>query len=417
MKTSFSLRLFLLQTAVLFALVALTMPALAQKTMEFTSLMPKGELKWTENGKAQSGWVKYGGQATYELDGAEIVGRRGPGDNTFLCTEKKYRNFIFKCETKFDIGTNSGIQFRSNLRKDGNTVFGYQYESTPDAGGNNAFVYDESRRNTWLNTVDDAAKARSVEPFKKDDWNELAIQCVGPSIKTWINGKLVADFFDLEDSEGFIGLQVHSGPQGQVRWRNVQIAELPDTPWIPLFADGKFRDVEKKPAGTWEIQEDGSVYATTPQGEARDGMLMSTASYKNFAVKVSFKKVSGNSGLYFRAADVDKSYWLKGFQCEIEEGGVCSGLWEVEGRGWVAKNEDVASKLYKADDWNEVGTVAVGDRLVTFLNSRVVVDIDDPKCAKEGKTGLQLHGGGNQGYYFRDYWIMPLADDEETAIK
>lgn len=378
----------------------------------FTSMMTvKNGNAWTENGVPLNGWVKYGGDATFLVEGAEIVGSRGPGPNTFLCTEKSYENFVVKFEFKFDVNCNSGVQFRSELRPSGKddkngTVFGYQCEM--DQGGDTGNVYDESRRNRWIEPFTPEMRENIKKAYKAGDWNEMTIQCVGPSVKTWLNGEKVADFFDILSSDGFFGLQVHGGDQGKVRWRNIRIQELPSTPWVALYTDKTFGPVEKKPVGTWEIQDDGSLKGTTESGQPKDGMILSKESYKDFAVKVSFKKIAGNSGLYFRAAEVDKPYWLKGFQCEIEAGGVCSGLWEVEGRGWVAKNEEVAAKVYKVEDWNDVGTVAVGDHLVTWLNGQKIVDIVDPDCAKEGKTGLQLHGGGNQGYLFREYHIMPL---------
>lgn len=395
----------------------LAVPAFAEDG--FVSLMTvKSGDTWTENDKPLSGWVKYGGEATYKVDGNEIVGTRGTGDNTFLCTEKKYSNFIFTCEFKFDIDCNSGVQFRSDVRrtksgdKETTRVFGYQYEMT--TGSPTGCVYDEGRRGRWIEPLSEEQIAKSKEAVKADQWNEIKIQCVGPSVKTWINGVKITDLYDIESSEGFFGLQIHSGPQGQVRWRNAKIKELPATPWISLYSNKTFGDVEIKPVGKWEIQEDGSVSGTTETGQAKDGMVLSKKSYKDFAVKVSFQKIAGNSGLYFRATEVDKPYWLKGFQNEIEAGGVCGGLWEVEGRGWVKRNDEVAEKVYKAKDWNDIATVAIGDHLITYLNGQKIVDIIDPECAKEGKTGLQLHGGGDQGYLFREYWIMPL---NEEAVK
>ena len=41
----------------------------------------------------------------------------------------------------------------------------------------------------------DAAQASN----KEGEWNELEIQCVGPSIKTWLNDNLVVDMFDSFD--------------------------------------------------------------------------------------------------------------------------------------------------------------------------------------------------------------------------
>ncbi len=388
----------------------------------FVSLMPTDSgLSWKENGKAQAGWVKYGGEATYEYDGKAITGRRGPGHNTFLCTEKNYLNFVFKCEFKFDVDCNSGIQFRSVVHKenqgdiDNGVVSGYQYEMA--SNGNTGQIYDESRRNRWVEPVSPEAVEKTNRVFKADGWNAVEIQCVGPSIKTWINGEKITDLLDIYCGDGFFGLQVHSGPDGVVLWRNIRIKELPATPWISLYSDKTYGPIEEKPVGKWEIQEDGSILGTTEPGEARDGMILSKDIYKDFAVKVSYKEQGGNSGLYFRASEVDKPYWLKGFQCEIADINACCNLWEVDGRGWVAKTsetEAAVAKVLKPKEWNDVGTVAIGDHLVTYLNGQKIVDTIDPECAKEGKTGLQLHGGGDQGYFFREYWIMPL---DAEAVK
>ena len=386
----------------------------------FVSLMPeKSGLTWTKDGESHAGWVKYGGDATFEFDGKSIIGKRGPGHNTFLCTEKKYLNFVFKCEMKFVVDCNSGIQFRSNVRKDNegrSIVYGYQYELATN--GNAGKVYDESRRGVWVDGPEEKEAVEKVKKiFKTTDWNEVEIQCVGPSIKTWVNGEKVADFVDILCGNGFFGLQVHGGDQGIVHWRNIQVKELPTTPWISLYSDRTYGPVEIKPSGKWEVQPDGSLLGTTPSGESRDGMFLSKDVYKDFAVKVSYKEIGGNSGLYFRAEEIDRPYWLKGFQCEIADINACANLWEVEGRGWVAKTpetEEAVAKVLKPKQWNDVGTVAIGDHLVTFLNGQKIVDIIDPQCAKEGKTGLQLHGGGGQGYYFLEYWIMPL---DAEAVK
>ncbi|MDR0335604.1 MAG: DUF1080 domain-containing protein [Planctomycetaceae bacterium] len=384
----------------------------------FVSLLtPQPGASWLENGKPLNGWVKRGGDATFTVEGDSIVGKRGPGINTFLCTEKKYSNFILTFEVKYDIECNSGVQFRSDVQSQNGQerLVGYQCEIVTE--GDTANIYDEHRRNRFLVPQTPELRTKINQAFKKDNWNEIVIQCVGPSIKTWLNGEKIADFTDIETNEGIFGLQVHSGEQGQVRWRNIQIRELRPTPWILLYADKKFGEVETKPVGKWEIQEDGSLRGTTEEGQPKDGMLLSKESYKNFAAKVAFKMITGNSGLYFRAEEVDKPYWLKGFQCEIAVGGDTAGLWEVQGRGWVAKNVELAKEKYRTADWNEVGTVAVDDHLTTFLNGWTIVDIDDPKCAKEGKTGLQLHGGGNQGCLFRDYYIMPLDEHAVELIK
>ena len=206
--------------------VLVACPAVAEEG--FVSLMTvKAGDTWKENGKPLNGWVKHGGDAAFEVQDGEIIGRRGPGANTFLCTEKRYADFILKFEFKYDTGCNSGMQFRSNLNEAG-IVSGYQCE-IDDGGmtGLTGWIYDESRRNRWLRPPTDEIKRRVAEATKAGDWNEMAVQCVGPSLKTWLNGVLIDDLTDSETREGFFGLQVHQGPQGQLRWRNIRVKELP----------------------------------------------------------------------------------------------------------------------------------------------------------------------------------------------
>jgi hypothetical protein len=379
---------------------------------------------WTENGKSISGFIKRGGDATFTVENGELVGKRGPGTNTFLCTEKKYSNFILKFDYKFDIECNSGVQFRSDfVNENGRDILvGYQCEMATDAFTAN--IYDEHRRNRFLADKTDDLQAKINKNEKRGEWNSITVQAVGPSIKTYLNGEKIVDFFDIQTEEGIFGFQVHSGKTGQVRWKNIELKELPATPWIPLYADKKFNeDIEIKPVGEWKIQEDGVLNGKTPEKESRDGIIVTKTKYKDFVVKVSYKMEHGNSGLYFRASNVDKPYWLKGFQCEIAEGNqVNANLWEVQGRGWVQKTEAsqaASATATKVNDWNDIGTVAVGTHISTFLNGWQIMNITDEKPSHgfEGYAGLQLHGGGNQGCLFNNFYIMPLNEEAVKLIE
>ncbi len=376
------------------------------------------------NGKDLTGWSVKGGDAKYHVDDGCIVGVvNDEKRNTFLCSEKEFENFIFKVEFKFDQKFNSGVQFRSKARPDGERERVYGYQCEMESGGMTAAVYDEARRGRWLNVVTDEFKEKTKAPFKQDQWNELEIQCVGPSLRTWLNGQPVTDIFDTMTDRGFFGLQVHAAKNpGQVRWRNVRVKELPATPWKPFFKDKQFVDLEVKPCAKWEFADDGSVHATSTKDEKRDGMVLSKEVYENFAARVTFKIIQGNSGMYFRAEEIDKPHWTCGFQAEIDASNVCGGLWEVgggssKGRGWFFKPGEENAKNFKNDEWNTLTAVAVGDRVVTNLNGTQVVDVVDPLCMKKGKTGLQLHGGSNMDYWFKDYEIMPLNKEMVDLIQ
>ena len=214
-------------------------------------------VKWQSlfDGQSLDGWERHSGEAKYTIEEGCIVGTSVPNTgNSFLCTAKTYSDFIFECEFKVDPVLNSGIQFRSQYfdepteipAGEGKTrtaaadrVHGYQYEIDVDpkkarmwAGG----VYDEARRG-WLFP---GSRGGEKEKFTKqglkvtdvEGWNRVRIECVGNSIKTYLNGKLRADFEDDLTPAGIIALQVH-GVGGskekigkQVRWRGLRIKNL-----------------------------------------------------------------------------------------------------------------------------------------------------------------------------------------------
>ena len=188
------------------------------------------------DGKTLNGWVKRGGEATYDVEDEAIVGTTGVINtpNTFLCTEEDYGDFILELEVKVDPKLNSGIQIRSQSLPEyqNGRVHGYQVEIDPSNRGWSGAIYDEGRRKWNVNKKSKKPIEQNQaahKAFKKDQWNHLRIEAVGPSIKTWVNGVPVADIEDSMTPKGFIGLQVHriKTPGAlHVRWRNIRIQNL-----------------------------------------------------------------------------------------------------------------------------------------------------------------------------------------------
>ncbi len=206
------------------------------------------------NGKDLTGWTQKGGQAKYTVKDGTIIGTAVHGTpNTFLCTDKIYGNFILEYEYRCDNRLNSGVQIRSNMfvretiaqLEGGKTrkipagrVHGYQVEIDPNQPARmwSAGIYDEARRG-WLYPGlrgGDAATFTKTgqKTYRPEKWNQVRVECLGQSIKTWLNGVPRADFKDALTATGFIGLQVH-GIGGnktlagaQVCWRNLRIKVL-----------------------------------------------------------------------------------------------------------------------------------------------------------------------------------------------
>ncbi|MDY0167755.1 MAG: DUF1080 domain-containing protein [Thermoguttaceae bacterium] len=393
------------------------------------------------NGQDLTGWVVRGGFAEYKVEDGCIIGTCVPDTpgNTFLCTEGEYGDFILKLQFKFIEPGNSGVQFRSAARPEGDRqrVYGYQYEMCP-SGVPTGRIYDEGRRGhkfgvIWLDAYTpqerlDASKAG----YRPDDWNDVEIQCVGPSIKTWLNGNLVVDMFDSFSMKGFFGLQIHAGKSGKVAWRNIRVKDLGESRWEPFFVkgeDGKYKLVDARFVlpEEWSFTEDGVLRGVHAKSEGKDALVISDKNYDNFIARVTYRMIGGNSALYFRAEETEAPWVLRGFQNEIANSNKDSALWHtagiidgktIRGRGWVVTNDEFIEQVRNKDGgWNTTCTAAYGDRLVQILNGFCTSDIIDEECEKTGKLGLQMHGGADCEMFFKDFEVMPITEEMRKLIE
>ncbi len=186
------------------------------------------------NGKDLVGWTPKGGTCTYEVKDGEIVGTCVKGSpSTYLSTDKNdYGDFVFTAELKHAVDGNTGIMFRAAAKpgkKEGTeTVYGPQCEVEGYdkqrywTGG----IYGQSAGGwiypMWLSAHEDTRKA--IKP--QGEWNRITIQAKGTTIKTWLNGQPAAHWQTEEYLKGFFSLQIHSGKQGTIHFRNIRVKEL-----------------------------------------------------------------------------------------------------------------------------------------------------------------------------------------------
>lgn len=298
------------------------------------------------NGKNLKGWTKLNGTAKYKVVDGAIVGISKKGTpNTFLATKEEYGDFILEFEFKVDDGLNSGVQFRSESKKDYNNgrVHGYQFEIDPSPRAWTGGIYDEARRG-WLYSL---TNKTSQNAFVNNQWNKARIEAVGNSLRTWVNGIPCSNLIDDKTDKGFIALQVHSigdnsSMEGkEISWRNIRICTknleeelLPENQrameinrldnvlseqeikegWKLLW-DGKTTDgwrgakLTTFPANGWKI-ENGILKVVKSDGKesANGGDILTVNKYKNFELKVDFRITEGaNSGIkYFVDTELNK---------------------------------------------------------------------------------------------------------------
>jgi len=188
------------------------------------------------NGKDLDDWTPRGGHCKFEAKGRTIVGTTVKGSpSTYLSTKKDdYTDFIFSAELKWEVDGNTGVMFRAASKsgdgknKDQETVFGPQAEMEAYSkerywsGG----IYGQSAGGwiypMWLEAHEQARTAMK----RKGEWNRLTIQAKGDTMKTWLNGVPAAHWKTDQYKQGFFSLQIHSGREGTVLFRNLKVKEL-----------------------------------------------------------------------------------------------------------------------------------------------------------------------------------------------
>jgi hypothetical protein len=332
---SFTLKRMRMRQLLLLVFLIGQMQLLAQKnTNEWVGLF---------NGRDLSGWKQLNGKAKYSVSNGEIIGTTVFGEpNSFLVTEKKYKDFILELEFKLDAEMNSGIQFRSESKPEyqNGRVHGYQFEIDPSPRAWTGGIYDEARRD-WLYPLDYNPSAKTA--YKAGQWNKCRIECIGNAIRTFVNGVPTAHMVDDLTPEGFIALQVHSiGKQEetgkQIRWRNIRIkttklqSTVPDKVFVANFIPNHLSEAEKKngvqllfdgvstkgwrgaykksfPEKGWEVK-DGTLRVLPATGgeSVNGGDIVSEKEYGAFILQFEFKMTEGaNSGVKYFVTENEKN--------------------------------------------------------------------------------------------------------------
>ena len=212
------------------------------------------------NGKDLSNWTARGGYSTFEAREDRIVGICVKGSpSTYLSTLRDdYNDFIFTAELKWVIDGNSGIMFRAQHEPMApyDRVFGPQCEMegfAPMSGrqrGWSGGIYGQGYA-AWIYPLWLEAHSAVRQALKRDVWNRITIKADKGIVKTWVNGLPAAHWVDDQFLKGFFGLQVHSGKQGEIHFRNIKVKELNALPKLHMANGIKIGEVDSDSAIIW----------------------------------------------------------------------------------------------------------------------------------------------------------------------
>jgi putative heme-binding domain-containing protein len=132
-----------------------------------------------------------------------------------------------------------------------------------------------------------------------------------------------------------------------------------------------------------------------------------------FICEVKLTPNGANSGIQFRSEPFE-AFEMRGCQADIGQGW-WGKVYEENGRELISTRP--GDSYVRTNDWNSYEILAVGNRVRTALNGKLCADLDDPKIARNGIIGLQVHSGGPTEVRFRNLQLELSPKFELRTVK
>ena len=174
------------------------------------------------NGTDLTGWVQVGHEKWEVADGV-IHGQGVTKEYGYLRTEKTYKDFDLSLRFKCEADGNSGVFFHTDFKPGTADVSqGLQFEIDRALNRHTGGIYGDGRN--WI--VWPPPELETV--IRPTDWNDFLLSVHGNRYICRLNGVLLVDFTDPtpRSFDGYIALQLHSGGQGNMKFKDIYIRDL-----------------------------------------------------------------------------------------------------------------------------------------------------------------------------------------------
>ena len=185
---------------------------------------PQPNEQWVQlfNGKDLTNWVEVG-KEKWTIEDGTIHGVGVTSAYGYLRTEKKYKDFWLSLRFKCEADGNSGVYFHTEFKEGTvDVASGKQFEIDRVPNHHTGGLYGDGR--AWF-----AWPSPEYEHvIRPTDWNDMLLKVEGNHMVAILNGIEVLNFTDPapRSSDGYIALQLHSGGEGNMRFKDIYVRDL-----------------------------------------------------------------------------------------------------------------------------------------------------------------------------------------------
>jgi type 1 glutamine amidotransferase len=180
----------------------------------------------------------------------------------------------------------------------------------------------------------------------------------------------------------------------------------------------------------WSVRDGAIMGATSKETglKVNNFLIWKGGQPRDFELRLKFKLIGGNSGIYFRCEKQPEGEPLIGPQADFSADHRWTGvLMEWKKRDVLAErgqrvligaagNKQVIGSLgdpqerlkaVKDQDWNDYTVIAKGESVILKINGVTMCEVtdQDPRRPKSGHLALQVHVGPPMTVQFKDIWL------------
>ena len=344
---------------------------------------------WTPifDGRTLTGWK---GAAQYGIEEGTLVLRGGSASDA-LCTERSYGDFVLRFRaTTSNVGAHSEVVFRAQPTGDARGAAGPAVSLAPATTGT---LHDARGHELASARAEVIARIRDTA-----QWADHAISAHGGQVRSFVNGRLLADHIDraaVLPRAGVVCLRAGDDASTSLRLREIEIRELPPRPEGPLASPSATVQFRKHVLSHEFVSEGVAVADVDRDGDVdviAGALWFEAPSWRPHELRPvqSFSMHRGYSDSFVDfALDVNRDGWVDVVQFDFPGR---AGYWYENPQGkegaWTRRvvHPAVASESPQMDDVNGDGR---DDLLFVDAASRQLVWMEAP--TRVGHTAWTRH--------------------------